>query len=122
MVAWMTSAENKLLDTARRRGYLSCRRDQRVLIDQWTSLQQQAQRPVLRVERHAQNQCQVTLQWQPGLSLAQQSELRQLLQADDNVPGLLPIVFRYGAYSAFVEPAAAEALARRLASWLELQF
>lgn len=124
MVVWMTSSENRVLETATKRGFLFCRRDQRMLVDQWTSLCQERKRPVLRVERQNQ-QCQVTLHWHEGLAPLtsdQQEALRDLLQAPALQPGLLPIVFRYGAYSAFLNPASAEALARRLAGWVEEQF
>lgn len=124
MVVWMTSSENRVLEAAAKRGFLFCRRDQRMLVDQWTSLCQDRKRPVLRVERQNQ-QCQVTLHWHQGLvplTAEQQEELRAIFHDPATPPGLLPIVFRYGGYSAFLDPAAAETLARRLAGWVEEQF
>jgi hypothetical protein len=124
MVVWMTSAENRILETAIKRGYLFCRRDQRMLVDQWSSYCHSIARPVLRVERHGQQQCQVILQWQeslPALQADQLEGLRQLLQVSASAPGLLPIVFRYGAYSGFMDAAGAENLARSVAEWVEAQ-
>lgn len=124
MVAWMTTSENRALDTAARRGYLVCRRDQRTLSDQHALYCAEMQRPVLRVDRHGR-QSQVVLQWAkslPVLSHDQQCKLRGLLSEPDQAPGLLPIVFRYGAYSAFCSHENAELLAALLASWIQEQF
>ena len=124
MVSWMTATENRTLESALRRGYLACRRDQRTLSDQFFQSCAERERPVLRVERNA-SQCQVVLQWHQGLpplTAAQQESLRALLQEPEVAPGLLPIVFRYGAYSQFLHQAAAEPLAEQLADWVEEQF
>ena len=124
MVVWMTTTENRALDVAMRRGYLTCRRDQRTLSDQFSQMCAELGRPVLRLDRHG-HQCQVVLHWhQPLLPLTadQQQSLRHLLQEPSQAAGLLPIVFRYGAYSAFLHQEAAEDLAGQLAGWVLEQF
>jgi hypothetical protein len=123
MVAWMTSTENRALENADRQGFLHCKREQRTLIDEHASHCAQLGQPCLRLEVHSQ-QCQVTLHWHsdmPALTAEQQLELRAILQPSDTHPGLLPIVFRYGAYSAFLTHQDAERLAHRLAAWLQDQ-
>lgn len=120
MVEWMTTSENRVLDTAIRNGYLVCRRDQRTLLDQYASLCSERCLPVLRVERQVQSQ--VVLQWHQGiepLSESEQQQLRELLCSPDQKNSLLPIVFRFGAYSACMPLDAAERLASRLASWCQ---
>lgn len=122
MVTWMTCAENRILEAACKQGFLVCRPDQRTLIDQFASTCASRNRPVLRVDRHAQ-QCQVVLQWPrelPPLVAEMQEDLRRLL-APEGSTGLLPIVFRFGLYSTFLEQACAESLARRLALWIQEQ-
>lgn len=136
MVAWMTSSENRALDNATRRGYLVCRRDQRTLSDQYSHYCSAVGLPVLRVERHGR-QSQVVMQWPKALPLFrhdQQCKLRGLLSEPAPLAGpeksgspalnsnLLPIVFRYGAYSAFSHHDAAEELAALVASWIQEQF
>ncbi len=124
MVVCMTSSENRALQAALRRGYLSFRRDQRTLLDHFSQLCAKRQRPVLRLERHL-SQCQVVLQWQPSLApinAQQQQALRSLVQESRQAAGLLPIVFRHGVYSEFMHQEAAEALAVQLADWIEEQF
>lgn len=124
MVAWMTTSENRALDHATRRGYLVCRRDQRTLSDQHAQYCGDLGLPVLRVERHGR-QSQVVLQWPKSLPVFrhdQQCKLRGLLSEPDQTPGLLPIVFRYGAYSAFSSHEVAEELAALVASWIQEQF
>lgn len=106
-----------------RQGYLLCRVDQRTLLDQYTTMCSDRGEPVLRVDRHAQ-QCQVVLQWHQGLSpltLGQQDQLRQRLQGQVDAPGLLPIVFRFGAYSPFLSQDAALELASSLVPWIREQ-
>lgn len=124
MVAWMTTSENRALDNATRRGYLVCRRDQRTLSDQYSQYCAAVGLPVLRIDRHGR-QSQVVLQWPkllPTFRHDQQCKLRGLLSEPDQTPGLLPIVFRYGAYSAFSSHEAAEELAALVASWIQEQF
>lgn len=124
MVLWMTTTENRALELAERRGYLNCRRDQRTLSDQFAQRCCEQRRPVLRVERQS-GQSQVVLQWHqdlPPLTLGQQDQLRGLLKESCPSPGLLPIVFRYGAYSAFLSSEAAQDVAEQLAKWVEEQF
>ena len=123
MVAWMTATENRALESADRRGFLVCKRDQRTLIDEHASRCTQLELPTLRVELHP-SQCQVTLHWHsqlPALTAEQQTQLRAIVQPAHTPPGLLPIVFRYGAYSAFMSQSEAERLAHRLAAWLQDQ-
>ncbi|MBX3166192.1 MAG: hypothetical protein KF760_02225 [Candidatus Eremiobacteraeota bacterium] len=120
----MTSSENRALDNAMRRGYLVCRRDQRTLSDQYSQYCGALGLPVLRVDRHGR-QSQVVLQWSkalPPFRHDQQCKLRGLLSEPDQPPGLLPIVFRYGAYSAFSSHEVAEELASLVASWIQEQF
>lgn len=124
MVLWMTTTENRALELAVRRGYLSCRRNQRTLSDQFAQHCCETRRPILRVERQG-GQGQVVLQWHrelPPLRQEQQDQLRALLKENGSPPGLLPIVFRYGAYSAFLSQEAALELAEQLAGWVEEQF
>ena len=128
MVAWMTTSENRALDNATRRGYLVCRRDQRTLSDQHAQYCVALGLPVLRVERHGRLS-QVVLQWPKTLPIfrhEQQCKLRGILSepgvAPSQNPGLLPIVFRYGAYSAFSSHEAAEELAALVACWIQEQF
>jgi hypothetical protein len=124
MVAWMTTTENRALELAMRRGYLMCRRDQRTLSDQFAQCCAELGRPVVRVDRQGA-QYQVTLQWHQSLTELtpdQQNSLRRILQEPQQAPGLLPIVFRYGAYSAFLPQEAAEELAGQLADWVLEQF
>jgi len=97
--------------------------DQRTLLDQYVTMCSDLGQPVLRVDRHAQ-QCQVVLQWHQGLTpltLEQQEQLRQILQGQVDAPGLLPIVFRFGAYSPFLSQDAALELARNLVAWVREQ-
>lgn len=120
----MTTTENQALDAALCQGFLVCRRDQRTLQDQFSATCAELDRPMLRVERHP-GQSQVVLHWHQGLpplTAEQQQELRQLLQDSASSPGLLPIVFRGGAYSAFVTQEQAENLAQSLALWVQDQF
>lgn len=124
MVAWMTTSENRALDAAMRNGYLVCRRDQRTLSDQYSQFCNDLSRPVLRVERHGR-QSQVVLQWPKNLPIFrhdQQCMLRGMISEPGQAPGLLPIVFRYGAYSAFSSHEAAEELASLVAGWVQEQF
>lgn len=124
MVAWMTTSENRALDNATRRGYLVCRRDQRTLSDQYAQYCSAVGLPMLRVERHG-HQSQVVMQWPkalPAFRHEQQCMLRGLLSEPGQSPGLLPIVFRYGAYSAFSSHEVAVDLAALVASWIQEQF
>lgn len=124
MVAWMTSSENRALDAAMRQGYLVCRKDQRTLVDQYSLYCADLGLPVVRVERHGR-QSQVVLQWPKNLPLFshdQQCKLRGLITEPGQAGGLLPIVFRYGAYSALYAHEAAEELAALVASWIQEQF
>lgn len=124
MVAWMTASENRALDTAMQQGYLVCRRDQRTLSDQYSQFCNDLGRPVLRVDRHGR-QSQVVLQWPKNLPVfrhEQQCKLRGMLSEPGQVPGLLPIVFRYGAYSAFSSHEVALELASLVAGWVQEQF
>lgn len=124
MVAWMTASENRALDAATRKGYLVCRKDQRTLVDQHLLYCADLGLPVVRVERHAR-QSQVVVQWSkklPHFSHEQQCKLRGLISEPDQPAGLLPIVFRYGAYSAFSSHEGAEELAALVASWIQEQF
>ena len=124
MVDWMTTSENRALDTAMRNGYLVCRRNQRTLSDQYSQFCSDLSRPMLRIERHGR-QSQVVLQWPKSLPVfrhEQQCKLRGMLSEPNQAPGLLPIVFRYGAYSAFSSHEVAEELASLVASWVQEQF
>ena len=123
MIAWMTATENRALDVAARKGFLSCRRDQRTLMDQHAARCIECSLPVLRVERHPQGLNQVTLHWPVSLaplSNEQQTSLRELLGSPGGSQGLLPLVFRGGAYSQMLQPDDAELLAVSLAAWLAL--
>ena len=136
MVAWMTTSENRAFESATRRGYLVCRRDQRTLSDQHAQYCVALGLQVLRVERHGRIS-QVVLQWPKTLPVfrhEQQCKLRGMLAPNSPVltsrsqpapcqnSGLLPIVFRYGAYSAFSSHEVAEDLAALVASWIQEQF
>jgi len=121
MIAWMTTTENRALEMAERKGFLSCRRDQRTLMDQHAARCRELHAPVLRVERHAQGLSQVVLHWpqqQASLAAERQDQLRELLGTPTGSQGLLPLVFRGGAYSQMMQPDDAEILAVRIAAWL----
>ncbi len=121
MIAWMTTTENRALELADRKGFLSCRRDQRTLMDQHAARCRERRVPVLRVERHSQGLSQVVLCWpqhQAALAVERQEQLRDLLGTPSGSQGLLPLVFRGGAYSQMMQPDDAELLAVRIAAWL----
>lgn len=123
MVNWMTTTENRSLLIAQKRGFLVCRREQRTLLDEYSRICSERRLPVLYMDRNG-SQYQVVLQWHqglPNLTLPQQEELRRMLVTPGAPPGLLPIVFRCGAYSAFLEQSQAEKLAYQLAEWIEEQ-
>lgn len=123
MVNWMTTTENRSLLLAQKRGFLVCRREQRTLLDEYSRICSERRQPVLYVDRNG-SQYQVVLQWHhglPNLSPAQQDELRRLLASPGSPPGLLPIVYRCGAYSAFLDQGPAEQLAHQVADWIEEQ-
>lgn len=117
MVMWMTTTENRLLDLSERRGYLVCRREQRVLVDQWTTWSHAQGRPVVRVEKQEAG-WQLVVQWRQSPGAERLKDLKELLAEGGPASGLLPLVHPGGALSCYADQATTELLARKVAAWL----